>query len=95
MHAPEYSLKLSRPFAHHSGAFSIVVAANQIAESALVNRPVQAVCATRISAIPVRNPGVGSEKGWLADGPRGSKAKGAVLQTVAIGTPNFGYAAGG
>jgi hypothetical protein len=34
MHVPEYSLKLSRPLAHHSAAFSIVVAGNQIAEFA-------------------------------------------------------------
>jgi hypothetical protein len=33
MHVPEYSLKLSRPFAYHSAAFSIVVIGNQIADS--------------------------------------------------------------
>jgi hypothetical protein len=32
MHVPEYSLKLSQPFAHHSAAFSIIVVGNQIAE---------------------------------------------------------------
>jgi hypothetical protein len=36
MHVPEYSLKLSRPLAHHSAVFSIVVVGNQIADSALV-----------------------------------------------------------
>src|SRR5271154_3649951 len=30
MHVLEYSLKLSRPLVHHSAAFSIVVAGNQI-----------------------------------------------------------------
>jgi hypothetical protein len=34
MHAPEYSLKLSRPFAYCSAAFSIVVVGNQIADLA-------------------------------------------------------------
>jgi hypothetical protein len=32
MHVPEYSLKLSRPFAYYSAIFSIVVGGNQIAE---------------------------------------------------------------
>jgi hypothetical protein len=36
MHASEYSLKLSRPFADHSTAFSIVVVGNQIAEYLLL-----------------------------------------------------------
>jgi hypothetical protein len=35
MHVPEYSLKLSRPFCHHSAAFSIIVVGNQIADYAL------------------------------------------------------------
>jgi aryl-alcohol dehydrogenase-like predicted oxidoreductase len=35
--------------------------------SALVNRQVQAVRATRISAIPVRSPGPARERGWLTD----------------------------
>jgi hypothetical protein len=30
MHSPEYSLKLSRPFAHHGAAFFIVMVGNQI-----------------------------------------------------------------
>lgn len=40
-----------------------LVAGQQGAESALVNRQVQVVCATRISAIPARRPG-----GQLGDG---------------------------
>jgi hypothetical protein len=32
MHVPEYSLKLSRPLAHHSAAFPIVLVGNQIAD---------------------------------------------------------------
>ena len=32
MHVPEYSLKLSRPFAHHSAGLSAIVVGNQIAE---------------------------------------------------------------
>src|SRR5205814_5362882 len=37
MHAPEYSLKLSRPFADRSAACSIVVVGNQIADYLLTS----------------------------------------------------------
>ena len=77
--------------ADYGGEIISVRARFEIAESALVNRQVQAVYGTRISAIPVRSPGAGSGMGMAADGPGGSKAKGSGLQTV---TAQIGHSCG-
>jgi hypothetical protein len=60
MHVPEYSLKLSRPFAHHNAAFSIVVVGNQIVDSA--RRP---ICRTAmLLGMHISLFGVVSRLGW-------------------------------
>jgi hypothetical protein len=54
MRVPEYSFKLSRPPAHHSAAFSIVLAGNQIADYELVKESVRGSSAASISTSSVR-----------------------------------------
>jgi hypothetical protein len=62
MHVPEYSLKLSRPFAHHSAAFFIVAVGNQIADYALIIHGGADPLAVRRSTIRAHSQGLGRPK---------------------------------